>query len=57
VAVNDLKKKLTVSEIKMNKARINLEALKRKGEKLVESFQGYEVTWLALGLEDASDYL
>ncbi len=57
VAVNDLKKKLTVAEIKMNKARINLDALKRKGDKLLESYQGYEVTWLALGLEDAADYL
>ena len=57
VAVNDLKKQITVAEIKMNKARINLDALKRKGDKLLESYQGYEVTWLALGLEDAADYL
>ena len=57
VAVNDLKKKLTVAEIKMNKTRINLDALKRKGDKLLESYQGYEVTWLALELEDAADYL
>lgn len=57
VAVNDLKKKLTVAEIKVNKARINLDALRKKGEKLLESYQGYEVTWLALGLEDAAEYL
>lgn len=57
VAVNDLKKQITVAEIKMNKARINLDALKRKGDKLLESYQGYEVTWLALELEDAADYL
>ena len=57
VAVNDLKKQITVAEIKMNKARINLDALKRKGDNLLESYQGYEVTWLALGLEDAADYL
>lgn len=57
VAVNDLNKKLTVAEIKMNKARINLDFLKKKAEKLLESYQGYEVTWLGLGLEDAADYL
>ena len=37
VAVNDLKKELTVAEIKMNKARINLDTLKKKAEKLLES--------------------
>ena len=57
VAVNDLKKELTVVEIKMNKARINLDSLKRKAGKLLESYQGYEVTWLGLGLEDAARYL
>jgi len=57
VAVNDLKKKLTVGEIKMNKARINLETLKKKAKRLLESYQGYEVTWVGLGLQDAADYL
>jgi AAA+ ATPase superfamily predicted ATPase len=57
VAVNDLKKRLTVAEIKMNKSRINLDALKKKAGRLLESYQGYEVTWLGLGLEDAADYL
>lgn len=57
VAVNDLKKKLTVAEIKLNKSRINLDALKKKGGRLLESYQGYDVAWLALGLEDAADYL
>ena len=57
MAVNDLKKKLVAAEIKMNRARINLDALKKKGEKLLESYQGYEVTWLGLGLEDAAEYL
>jgi len=57
VAVNDLKKKLTVGEIKMNKARINLGTLKKKAERLLESYQGYEVTWVGLGLQDAADYL
>ena len=57
VAVNDLKKTLTLAEIKLNKARINPEALRKKAEKLLASYQGYQVTWLALGLEDAGDYL
>ncbi|HBG06594.1 MAG: ATPase [Geobacteraceae bacterium GWC2_58_44] len=57
VAVNDLKKILTIAEIKLNKARINPEALKKKAEKLLVSYQGYEVRWLSLGLEDAGQYL
>lgn len=57
VAVNDLKKTLTIAEIKLNKARINPVALKKKAEKLLVSYQGYEVRWLALGLEDAGDFL
>ena len=57
VAVNELKKKLVVAEVKMKKARINLDALKKKAEKLLDSYPGYEVTYLALGLEEASDYL
>lgn len=57
VAVNELKKQLTVAEIKLNKARINPEALKKKAEKLLGSYQDYEVTWLGLGLGDATEYL
>jgi AAA+ ATPase superfamily predicted ATPase len=57
VAVNDLKKKLTIAEIKKNKSMINLDSLKMKANKLLESYQGYDVTWQALGLEDAAVYL
>lgn len=57
VAVNDMKKLLTVAEIKMNKTRINLDALKRKADRLLDSYKGYEATFLALGLEDAAYYL
>jgi len=31
--------------------------LKKKAEKLLDSYKGYEATFLALGLEDAADYL
>ena len=57
VAVNELNKKIVIAEIKMNKARINLEVLQKKAAKLLESYEGYEVTWRALGLEDTADYL
>ena len=57
VAVNDLEKRLVIAEIKLNKARINPEVLKKKAEKLLDSYQGYEVSWLGLGLEDAGNYL
>ncbi|MCM2359647.1 MAG: ATP-binding protein [Geobacteraceae bacterium] len=57
VAVNDLKKKIAIAEIKVNRARINPDNLKKKSDKLLGAYQGYEVTWLGLGLEDAANYL
>lgn len=57
VAVNDLKKKISIAEIKVNRTRINPDNLKKKADKLLGAYQGYEVTWLGLGLEDAANYL
>jgi AAA+ ATPase superfamily predicted ATPase len=57
VAVNDIRKKITIAEIKLNKVRINPEALKKKALKLLETYRDYDVTWLGLGLEDATEYL
>jgi AAA+ ATPase superfamily predicted ATPase len=57
IAVNDLEKKLVIAEVKLNRARIDLAALKAKAEKLLSSYPGYHVEWLALGLEDIGVYV
>ncbi len=57
VAVNELEKRILVAEVKLNKSRISLEALKRKGERLLADYRGYEIEWRALGPEDATDFL
>jgi hypothetical protein len=39
------------------KRRIDLAALNAKAEKLLSSYPGYHVEWLALGLEDIGTYV
>jgi hypothetical protein len=48
---------LVIGEVKLNRARIDLAALKAKAEKLLSSYPGYHVEWLALGLEDIGAYV
>jgi len=57
IAVNDLEKKLVIAEVKLNRDRIDLVALKARAEKLLSSYPGYHVEWLALGLEDIGAYV
>jgi len=57
VAVNDLRKELLIAEIKANKSRINLAELEQKARNLCMEFQGYNVTYRALGLEDADEFI
>jgi uncharacterized protein len=57
VGVNDVEKKIVIAEIKLNKAKIRLEGLKRKSHGLLASFPGYTPQWLALSLEDTRDYM
>ena len=57
VAVNDLRKKLVIAEIKRNKSRISVPALKQKSERLLQEYQGYQVEYRALGLEDVAEFL
>ncbi len=57
VAINDLKKEITLAEIKLNKSRISPDELKRKGQKLLATYPGYKVEWLSLGLDDVKKYL
>lgn len=57
VAVNDLRKKLVIAEIKRNKSRISLPALQQKAGRLLQEYQGYQVEYRALGLDDAAEFL
>lgn len=57
VAVNDLTKELVIAEIKLNKDRINLAELEQKARNLCMEFKGYNISYKALGLEDAAECL
>ncbi len=52
VAMNDMKKEMLIAEVKMNKAKIDLERLKEKAKSLVASYPKYKVQYQGLGIED-----
>ncbi len=52
VAINRLKKRLLVAEVKLNKKRIDMSLLKIKAKKLVEKLKGYRVEYVGYSLED-----
>ncbi len=57
VAVNELKKKMLVAEIKTNPKRIEMGKLKRKAEKLVSRYKDYDIEYKGLSIEDIAGYL
>jgi AAA+ ATPase superfamily predicted ATPase len=57
VAINDMKKTIVIADIKLNKSKLNIGAVKNKAKELLESYPGYEVQWLGLSLENIADYL
>jgi hypothetical protein len=52
VAVDELNKKLTLCEVKLNERKIDLNALRQKSSKLLDKFNGYEVEYRGLSLKD-----
>lgn len=52
VSLNDIDKKITVTEVKMNREKINIEALKTKARKLMEKHADYEIEYEGLSLKD-----
>jgi len=54
VAVNDLKKYILIAEVKRDKKRIDINALKKKASKIVQKFKNYEVEFKGFSLEDLS---
>ncbi len=57
VAINDMDRKILIGEIKMNKEKINISALKSKSEKLVRKYKGFTIEYASLGLEDVDKYI
>lgn len=57
VAMNDMKKELVIAEVKMNKNKIDLEALKFKAKTLLASYPKHKVKWLSLSLDDVDQLI
>ncbi len=57
VAVNDLKKTITIADIKMNKTRLGIEGLKHRAGGLLASYPRHRPEWIGLSLENIADYL
>lgn len=57
VAVNDIKKEVVVAEVKLNKERIDLNALEQKSARILADYSGYKFQFLSLSLSDVKDYL
>jgi len=56
VAVNDLEKKMLIAEVKINSDKINIEALKKKSEKLIKSYNTYHIKYIGLSLENLDNF-
>jgi uncharacterized protein len=57
VAINELEKKMLIAEVKMNKDKINMNALKEKSIKLISKYKDYEVEYIGFGLQDIDNYI
>jgi len=52
VAVNDLEKKMVIAEVKRQRQKINISKLKEKSANIIEQFEGYQIKFTGLSLED-----
>lgn len=52
VAINEVEKKIEISEVKMNKDKISISKLKKKAEKLENKYTEYDIEYEALSLDD-----
>ena len=57
VAINDMKKSITIADIKLSSSRIDLNVLREKSAALLMDYKGYKPQVLGLSLEDAIKYL
>ncbi|MBW1796583.1 MAG: ATP-binding protein [Deltaproteobacteria bacterium] len=57
VAINDMRKVIVISEVKLNKSKIDIETLKLKSRRLLSVYRAYKPEWLGLSLDDARKYI
>ncbi len=57
VAINDMEKRGVIAEIKTNKEKADLEALRKKSKGIIACYPNYRIEWMSLGFEDISGYL
>ena len=57
VAINEIDKIVKISEVKMNKDKINISKLKEKSEKLILKYKEYEFEYEGLSLDDIDKML
>jgi AAA+ ATPase superfamily predicted ATPase len=57
VAVNEMKKQILLAEVKLDIHKINIEILKKKSEKLLVSYPGYNTEFIGFSLANLADYL
>lgn len=57
IAINEYEKEIKIAEIKLKRNKVNLNTLKRKSANLIKHYSGFDIEYLALGLEDLSMYM
>ena len=57
VAVHDMKKRITLADIKLNKNKLSVKRLKHRAQGLLASYPRYRPEWLGLSVENLADYL
>lgn len=57
VALNEIEKKIVISEVKMNKEKVNMIKLKEKSENLIKKYNEYEIEYEGLGIKDIDNFL
>jgi len=57
VAVNDVKKRILLAEVKLDSKKIDINKLKAKSEKLLRSYPGYTPDFEKLSLADIERFL
>jgi AAA+ ATPase superfamily predicted ATPase len=57
VAINDLEKRIVISEVKMNVDKAKMNALKEKSVNFLKKYPGYEVEYLLLGMQTLDKYM
>ena len=57
VAINEIENKIEISEVKMNKEKINMRKLKEKSKNLIAKYNGYKIEYEGLSLEDIDEMI